>query len=310
MGKRKRKKRIRTAWIFLSIYIYTAFAMSLIKVSYCAFNLDNFSLRETFIFTLVLIPIALGLGIYYGENFKKAKKIFEMVKGLLLAIPIILIMMTISGLIYKNIKINRITEENERLYEQYSYYTDFNVVESGYNYRIDDNTGYVYHIDYETNQLIEKKPTYFYNLEGDYKYDIYKTEKGYAIIHGTTTYFTKELKKDSKVYQIDFPITKIRKNYKLNEYYIIEGNRFNKINSEYSSEQKNNFLFLYKKANEVFYTKEKMYDIRIQIQNNFAEYTEAEYRENYVYLIVDNKETKIKFTFDKNLNVIYSKEEI
>ena len=48
----------------------------------------------------------------------------------------------------------------------------------------------------------------------------------------------------------------------------------------------------------------------IQIENNFAGYTNAVYNGDYVLLKENDKQYKIKFTFDKELNVIYSKHEL
>ena len=69
-------------------------------------------------------------------------------------------------------------------------------------------------------------------------------------------------------------------------------------------------LIKIKEIDNTFYTKEKIFDIRIQIENNFAGYTNAVYNGDYVLLKENDKQYKIKFTFDKELNVIYSKDEL
>ena len=139
-------------------------------------------------------------------------------------------------------------------YDLYSYYVDFNSLESGYSYRIDDKTGYLYHIDEEKNKVEEIRPTYFYKLNKDYEFKVYRVEKGYAVVNGMDTYFTKSLNSDSKVYKIKYPLEKIKKKYRDEEYYKLDGDKFNIIDETYASEQSDKFLFLFKIHNQYRYT--------------------------------------------------------
>ena len=313
MGKKKSKKiaRItRIVLLFIIMMLYVSLVISLLCASYNLFNLKAFDISQTLLFNVISLPFVLLLSIYYGSNYKKAKKVYDIASGLFVGILIVLLLITTSALLYKVFKIKKIQEENERIYDLYSYYVDFNSLESGYSYRIDDKTGYLYHIDEEKNKVEEIRPTYFYKLNKDYEFKVYRVEKGYAVINGMDTYFTKSLNSDSKVYKIKYPLEKIKKKYRDEEYYKLDGDKFNIIDETYASEQSDKFLFLFKKYNDTFYTKEKIFDIRIQIENNFAGYTNAVYNGDYVLLKENDKQYKIKFTFDKELNVIYSKDEL
>ena len=313
MGKKKSKKiaRItRIVLLFIIMMFYVSLVISLLCASYNLFNLKAFDISQTLLFNVILLPFVLLLSIYYGSNYKKAKKVYDIANGLFVGILIVLLLITTSALLYKVFKIKKIQEENERIYDLYSYYVDFNSLESGYSYRIDDKTGYLYHIDEEKNKVEEIRPTYFYKLNKDYEFKVYRVEKGYAVINGMDTYFTKSLNSDSKVYKIKYHLEKIKKKYRDEEYYKLDGDKFNIIDETYASEQSDKFLFLFKKYNDTFYTKEKIFDIRIQIENNFAGYTNTVYNGDYVLLKENDKQYKIKFTFDKELNVIYSKDEL
>ncbi|MBQ2408587.1 MAG: hypothetical protein II309_04045, partial [Bacilli bacterium] len=92
------------------------------------------------------------------------------------------------------------------------------------------------------------------------------------------------------------------------EYYYLKGNDFNYINEDYASQQDGEKLYLFKRYKGNIYTKEKLYDLRIQVKNNFENYYEAIYAKDYIRIDIDGKKQNIKFTFNDNLDVIYSKE--
>ena len=194
MGKKKSKKiaRItRIVLLFIIMMFYVSLVISLLCASYNLFNLKAFDISQTLLFNVILLPFVLLLSIYYGSNYNKAKKVYDITSGLFVGILIVLLLITTSALLYKVFKIKKIQEENERIYDLYSYYVDFNSLESGYSYRIDDKTGYLYHINEEKNKVEEIRPTYFHKLNKDYEFKVYRVEKGYAVINGMDTYFTK-----------------------------------------------------------------------------------------------------------------------
>ena len=94
----------------------------------------------------------------------------------------------------------------------------------------------------------------------------------------------------------------------MKEYYYLKGNDFNYINEDYASQQDGEKLYLFKRYKGNIYTKEKLYDLRIQVKNNFENYYEAIYAKDYIRIDIDGKKQNIKFTFNDNLDVIYSKE--
>ncbi len=211
--------------------MYCYLVISLLCASYNLFNLKAFDISQTLLFNVILLPFVLLLSIYYGSNYNKAKKVYDITSGLFVGILIVLLLITTSALLYKVFKIKKIQEENERIYDLYSYYVDFNSLESGYSYRIDDKTGYLYHIDEENNKVEEIRPTYFHKLNKDYEFKVYRVEKGYAVINGMDTYFTKSLNSNSKVYKIKYPLEKIKKKYRDEEYYKLDGDKFNIIDA-------------------------------------------------------------------------------
>ena len=130
--------------------------------------------------------------------------------------------------------------------EEYDYFIDFDDIEEGYNYRIDEDTDYLYYIkNYEIKSV---KPVKISSFKDDYKLDTYKLNRGYVIINNDKVYYTRySISENSKLYKINLPIDYIMKNYNMKEYYYLKGSDFNFINEEYASEQDNEKLYLFKK---------------------------------------------------------------
>ncbi|MEG0576699.1 MAG: hypothetical protein RR500_02450 [Bacilli bacterium] len=304
-----RKKRINKKLPYsIMNLMYLSFISILLYITYTNFNFIPIKMEVITLLVLITAIISFIIGFNYNKKNKKLKKIFEATKGIIIALPILIIVLLACSFIYNRIENNKKLEENERLFENYDYFIDFNSLEDGYDYRIDPITKHLFYMD--SIELKEIAPTYFHKLNRNPLFETYYFLKGYVIINNGQTYFSKELSNNSPVYPLEVPLDQIKNNFKENDYYKINKKDYNFINDSYASNQENEKLFLYKKYNDIFYTKEKLYDLKIQMQNNFELFQEAEYKENYIIVPIDNHKYKINFTFDNNLEVIYTKEEL
>lgn len=309
MAKRKNKKILLFSRIIINSIasiLFILFNILLFFWSFKLLNLKNLSFNN-FIYIFV-ISICLGLiaGIIMAIKNKKAKKYLKRIKGLLVAMPIIAVILLIFSLGYNHLRITTIKEELELEFEEYDYFIDFDDIKHGYNYRIDDNNNLYYIDGFEIKSV---KPTSIKKLKKDYKLDVYVLNRGYVIINNEKAYYTRyNIGENTNIYKIDLPLDIITKEYKMKEYYYLKGNDFNYINEDYASEQDGEKLYLFKKYKGNIYTKEKLYDLRIQVKNNFENYYEAIYAKDYIRIDIDGKKYNIKFTFNEDLDVIYSKE--
>lgn len=309
MAKRKRKKILLFSRIIINSIISILFIFLNIILFFWSFkllNLNNFNIDNVIYIFIISLCIGILTGVFIAINNKKATKYLKRIKGFLVSIPIIAIVLFIFSLGYNHLRITSIKEELELKFEEYDYFIDFDDIEYGYNYRIDEND-YLYYID--GFELKSVKPTSIKKLKKDYKLDVYILNRGYVIINNDKAYYTRyNISENSNIYKINLPIDIITKEYKMKEYYYLKGNDFNYINEDYASQQDGEKLYLFKRYKGNIYTKEKLYDLRIQVKNNFENYYEAIYAKDYIRIDIDGKKQNIKFTFNDNLDVIYSKE--
>lgn len=310
MAKRKNKKLARlkkTIFIFLFSTIYLFINIILFFGSFRFLNMKSITVNNVIYMFILSFLIGIVLGILAGIKHKNVHKVYKKARGLIVALPVIAVFIFVLSLGFNHFKIEYITDQLELQFEEYDYFIDFDDIEKGYNYRIDEDTDYLYYIkNYEIKSV---KPVKISSFKDDYKLDTYKLNRGYVIINNDKVYYTRySISENSKLYKINLPIDYIMKNYNMKEYYYLKGSDFNFINEEYASEQDNEKLYLFKKFKGNIYTKEKLYDLRIQVKNNFDKYYDAIYKKNYVRVDIDGKKYNIKFTFNDKLDVIYSKE--
>lgn len=310
MAKRKSKKLLLFSRIIINSITSVLFIFLNIILFFWSFkllNLKNLNVNNIIYIFIISLCIGIVTGIVLGIKNKKIIKYIKRIKGFIVSIPIIGIILLIFSLGYNHLRIISINEELELKFEEYDYFIDFDDIQHGYNYRIDEDN-YLYYIDgFEIKSV---KPTTIKKLKNNYKFEVYILNRGYVIINNNNTYYTRyNISETSNIYKIDVPIDIIVKEYKMKEYYYLDGNDFDYINDEYASEQDNEKLYLFKRYKGNIYTKEKLYDLRIQVKNNFENYYEAIYTKNYVRIDIDGKKHNIKFKFNDNLDVIYSKEE-
>ena len=310
MARRKSKKlaRIKKAiFVFLFSTIYLFVNVILFFGSYRFLNMKSITINNVIYIFIACFIVGLLTGILAAIKHKKISKYYKKSKGLIVALPILAVFMFVLSLGFNHFKIEYITEQLDLQFEEYDYFIDFDDIEKGYNYRIDENTDYVYYINnYEIKSV---KPIKISDLKEDYKLETYKLTRGYVIVNDDKVYYTRySISENSKLYKIDVPMDSIIKNYNMKEYYYLTGDDFNFINDEYASEQISEKLYLYKKFKGNIYTQEKLYDLRIQVKNNFDKYYDAVYRKGYVRVDIDGKKYNIRFTFNDDLEVIYSKE--
>ena len=309
MGKRKSKKIAAMTRLLLFSFITILFLGININLFFASYKLLMLSSLSISSITLIIsFSIIFGslIGYLLSINYKWTKKAYIKTKGLLISIPIIAILLFTLSLGYKSYKIKNISEKLETELENYEYLIDFDIQSERLYYKIDPISKNVYYI--KNNELIEVKPRKIENFQKDYKFETYKIDKGYVIINDNKTYFSKSFKKDMVLYHIEIPIDHIKRNYKMTEYYRLESPEFQIINDLYKGEQYFERMFLFMKYNDIFYTKERLYDIRIPIRNNFENYYEADYKKAYVKIKIDNNDYKINFMFDEKLELVFNKD--
>ncbi|MBQ2409366.1 MAG: hypothetical protein II309_08025, partial [Bacilli bacterium] len=183
MAKRKRKKILLFSRIIINSIISILFIFLNIILFFWSFkllNLNNFNIDNVIYIFIISLCIGILTGVFIAINNKKATKYLKRIKGFLVSIPIIAIVLFIFSLGYNHLRITSIKEELELKFEEYDYFIDFDDIEYGYNYRIDEND-YLYYID--GFELKSVKPTSIKKLKKDYKLDVYILNRGYVIIN-------------------------------------------------------------------------------------------------------------------------------
>lgn len=293
-----KKKTKRKILIFIKTFLYLIIISNILFLTYLVLNHHDYSLY--FLISSVIISIipAVFLSRLSNKHYKKIEKIKLDTFGMLIAMPIISILLLASAFTFTKLKENKIFKTNEIIFENYEKYYDF---ENGESYRLDVDTKKLYYMD-EYN-LKSIKPIYYYDLPNK-EIKAYELNGKYLIENNGLTYITNNLDITSELYKINASVVK---NYET--YYILKGNNFKTVNEEYKSEQSEKFLYLYKKYNNILFTQEKIYDLRIQVLNSFESSQLAMYNKKNIEIPIQDKIYILEYTFNNKLEIIYTKKE-